>query len=420
MSPAGWWQNSEALKRFVCDLVAGELSRMRPGGAPLPAAPWAPGLELGGGGLGADSLELLALAAALSEAIHLHESGIEDYLLARRTIGEWVEIAAAGLDRFHAELSFRTSGSTGAPKTCTHPLALLEQEIEAQSIVLGRPRRIVSAVPSHHIYGFLFTILLPHRLGGVPVIDIRGRSPAALAFTLGEGDLIIGHPDFWRALVRALPHMRSGVVGVTSTAPCPRETAEAVAGRGLSRLVQIYGSTETGGIAWREAPEAPYLLYPHWHRAAPDMVARLLPAGGGERRYVLPDDLEWLGARHFRLAGRRDAAVQVGGINVFPARVRQVLCDHPFVKDAAVRLMHPEEGGRLKAFIVPVEGIDPRDLRAALTDWIDRQLSTPERPRSLTFGAELPVSGLGKAADWPASATGEPDPWTGGAADGAG
>jgi long-chain acyl-CoA synthetase len=33
--------------------------------------------------------------------------------------------------------------------------------------------------------------------------------------------------------------------------------------------------------------------------------------------------------------------VQVGGVNVFPERVRQVLLEHPLVVDAAVRLMRP-------------------------------------------------------------------------------
>ena len=76
----------------------------------------------GSDGLGADSLGLVSLATALVEALHLHRSGIEDYLLVRRTLGEWIEICAAGLARFDEALTFRTSGSTGKPKACTHAL----------------------------------------------------------------------------------------------------------------------------------------------------------------------------------------------------------------------------------------------------------------------------------------------------------
>lgn len=36
--------------------------------------------------------------------------------------------------------------------------------------------------------------------------------------------------------------------------------------RGLPRLGQVYGSSETAGIAWRDAPDAPYALIAHWTR----------------------------------------------------------------------------------------------------------------------------------------------------------
>lgn len=114
----------------------------------------------------------------------------------------------------------------------------------------------------------------------------------------------------------------------------------------------------------------------------------------------LPDRLEWLDDRHFHLTGRLDNAVQVAGINVFPERVRQCLCEHPAVKQAVVRLMGQNEGSRLKAFIVADDGTDLNALRADLTTWIDSRLTTPERPRALTFGASLPCGSMGKASDW--------------------
>lgn len=395
-----WWSGGDALHRFVCDLVADELGRLRPGSR-LPALPWSPSLALDGDGLGADSLELLSLGTAVAEAIHLHESGIEDYLLVRRTIGDWVGIAAAGLGRFDASLTFRTSGSTGEPRPCTHTLAALGEEVEAQAALFPGTRRILAAVPSHHIYGFLFTQLLPQQLGALPVVDVRGSSPAHLASLLAEGDLVVGFPDFWRAVARAVPRLPGGVVGVTSTAPCPPETATAVLERGLARLVQVYGSSETAGVAWRQAPDAPYELYPYWRKVGADAPARLVRGNDVAVSREMPDAVEWLDDRRFRVLGRRDKAVQVAGINVFPERISRVLCDHPAVKQASVRLMHPSEGNRLKAYIVPEDGADPEALRAALTAWIDRHLTVPERPRALTFGSVLPAGSMGKQGDWP-------------------
>jgi acyl-coenzyme A synthetase/AMP-(fatty) acid ligase len=81
--------------------------------------------------------------------------------------------------------------------------------------------------------------------------------------------------------------------------------------------------------------------------------------------------------------------------------VREVLRAHPQVADAAVRLMRPDEGRRLKAFVVPrPDASPPAALRGALERWLDQRLETAARPRSLTFGSELPRNPLGKAADW--------------------
>ncbi len=108
---AAWWHGRAALHRFVCDLLAGELAQIRPGRAPL-GLPWADAVRIEDE-LGADSLERLKLATALAEAAHLHHAGIDDSLLASPTVGDWTTAVARGLERFSAELTFRTSGSTG-------------------------------------------------------------------------------------------------------------------------------------------------------------------------------------------------------------------------------------------------------------------------------------------------------------------
>jgi len=91
----------------------------------------------------------------------------------------------------------------------------------------------------------------------------------------------------------------------------------------------------------------------------------------------------------------------VGGTNVFPARVRQVLLDHPQVSDAVVRMMTSEEGSRLKAFVVPAPGADATALRAELWRWSASRLTAPERPKAFRIGDELPRDVMGKLSDWP-------------------
>ena len=401
-----WHQQRGVLERFITDLVVDEATHLRPGAAPLPAGPWAPDTSLGEGGLGLDSLERMSVAAALSESLHLHESGADDLLLVQSTFGDWVRIAANALGQFDACLTFRTSGSSGQPKPCTHTLDDLQQEIRFLAGLFSGDhreplRRVLAAVPAHHIYGFLFSVLLPAELGQLPVEDVRRETVNHLPRRMAPGDLVVSHPAHWLLLARHASALPAGVVGVTSTAPCPDDTARALASRGLQRLVQVYGSSETAGIAWRDHPASPYELMAHWTRA--DEPAHTLlrqSKHAPPRPFLLQDAPQWHSERQFSVQGRLDQAVQVGGINVFPSRVREVLLQHPDVADAAVRLATLQDSARLKAFVVPRPDADTADLTQRLDTWLASRLSAAERPRAFALGTELPRNAQGKLADW--------------------
>ena len=401
--PVRWWQPRPVLRRFVADLIEDELVRQRRRSIGR-ARPWPEDLILEQD-LGVDSLELMTLATALAQSLHLHESGIEDELLARRTLGDWVDIAGAGLEHYCAQLSFRTSGSSGVPRSCLHTLETLQQETAQHARLFAGRCRILSAVPSHHIYGFLFSVLLPRALGlaAEAVVDIRGSTPAWLARGAQPGDLVVGHPDFWQAVVTSVPSVSRGVAGVTSTAPCPDAVSAAVEAAGFAPLVHVYGSSEAAGIGWRSSWREPYRLFPYLsiRLEEPLRLRREFPDG----RLVdveCQDQLERVGDDGlFRVGPRYDAAVQVGGINVFPSRVAEVLRRHANVSDVAVRLMRADEGNRLKAYVVPASGVDDREAFVAdLERWIDRELAVHERPRAIRVGARLPAGATGKAADW--------------------
>lgn len=398
-----WCQQRHLLHRFISDLIADELARLRRNASVRRPQPWSGDLKIDKD-LGADSLELMHLATALAEAIHLHESGIEDYLLMKRSLADWVDVAHAGLDQFSERLTFRTSGSSGTPKPCIHLLSTLLQEVDELGRMFADRKRLLFAVPSHHIYGFLFTVLLPQKLGLQPdaLIDVRNSSPARLAQCVQPGDLVIAYPDFWQAVARTVPQSPPDVIGVTSTAPCADHISEAIERAGLARLFHVYGSSETAGIGWRSDWRNPYRLFPHWSFDAdkPNDLIRTLP-DGTSLRATCQDALDRQSPQTFLVGERHDAAVQVGGINVFPAQVSNVLRRHPMVLDVAVRLMRPDEGNRLKAYVVvKPEVVDTQRFLAEFTDWIDQELSTPERPKSVRVGARLPLSASGKPCDW--------------------
>ena len=392
-----WWHPAGALDRYLADLLNAEAQALRPGGPWPPSTAYQPHATLGEDGLGFDSLERLALAAALSEALHLHRGGLDDTLVVTQRLEHWRGATAAALDRFSTSLCFLSSGSTGARRRCVHVAAALDAEAAFFASLLPGRRRVVVMVPAHHIYGFLFTLLLPALLG-VPMVDLRGRFPGAVIAALRPGDLVVGHPGCWAEMCRAAPEgWPADVVGVTSGAPCPTDTATAAARAGLSRLLQVYGASETAGIGWRDDPAEPYRLLPFWQPV--DEGAKL--QHGTTPPIETPDQLHWHGAGRFTLQGRRDAALQVGGINVYAEQVRAVLRAHPNVADAAVRLMTSHEGTRLKAFIVPRDPATPHEvLRQDLCLHAAAKLNVPERPRAFSFGPALPRTLAGKPANW--------------------
>lgn len=59
-------------------------------------------------------------------------------------------------------------------------------------------------------------------------------------------------------------------------------------------MVEVYGSSETAGIGWRDEPEEPYRLLPHWSVGDDgETLAREHPDGGSAAQFTIPDRLLW-------------------------------------------------------------------------------------------------------------------------------
>ncbi|NKE44238.1 AMP-binding protein [Roseomonas frigidaquae] len=393
-----------ALLRLLRSLLPQEL-----GGAggraitPAKAAVWPAELSLGAEGLGLDSLELVTCAAAVNELFRLHESGVEDYLLAERRLDAWCHIIRAGMQDGTTGITFRTSGSSGAPRRFTHAHAALAAEAAHWAGIFADRRRIIQLVPAHHIYGFLFTILLPEALG-VPVVDGRALSPGRLARLLRGDDLLVGFPAGWTPMLRSLDRLPDGIRATSSTAPLPAATHHALREAGAAQVVEVYGSSETAGLAARSVPEAPFALLPRWRPGQAGEAASVIEVATGAE-IALPDRCEWLGGGTLRLLGRKDDAVQVGGVNVYPARVAARLAAHPLVSDAAVRLDATLPEPRLKAFVTLHTPRERAGAHAALEAWCRENLPAAERPVSIELGGRLPRNALGKLSDWASAGT---------------
>jgi 4-coumarate--CoA ligase len=346
-------------------------------------------------GLGFDSLARLDLVMCVNRFFDLSSTGIEDYLLVHRGLSDWVSLVGQHLEMVGtaAQVTFSSSGSTGPQTHSPHGLAALDSEVAAhlQGPLAGwdRTGRILCPLPVHHIYGFLWGVLLPAR-AGAGAIDLPSGLPGPVLRSARAGDLVLSTPFGWSRLAAAGRALPEGVTGVSSGGPTTPETWQAARQLGLARLIEVYGSSETAGLGWRDDPEQPLTLFSDIRHTDQGLMRPRSPSPS----LTLQDHLDWVDSTRFHVRGRKDCVVQVGGVNVSLDHVRQHLCALPGVADAAVRL----DGERIKSFVVS-DAADTETLERALRRHL-HSLPAPARPDRFTFGRALPRSDTGKLRDW--------------------
>ena len=286
--------------------------------------------------LGIGSLGRLSCAAAVNAFFRLHEVGIEDYLLVERRLGRWAEIVALALREGTSGITFSTSGSTGEPKPCRHAQATLAAEAAHWADLFADRERVIQLVPAHHLYGFIFTALLPAKRD-LPVLDLRAAGARKRLHSLRAKDLLVAHPTALGLLLRTLPALPEGIVVVSSIAALPAATSEQLRARGARCVHEIHGNSETARIASRRDGEEGFTLLPFWDRSGRDEEPTITSSLTGAE-HALPDRAIWLDARRFVLNGRKDGAAQVAGVNVFPAAVVRPIAALPGAAECSVRL----------------------------------------------------------------------------------
>ncbi|WP_052750141.1 AMP-binding protein [Arsukibacterium sp. MJ3] len=349
-----------------------------------------------------DSLEWMSIASRVVTFFQMQHSGIEDYLLRVHTLAEWAEVVVKSRELGSTDICFSTSGSTGTRKHMVHTWQTLLSEIVFfkdyfQTLAIT-PERVISMVPTHHIYGFLFTVMLPALLA-VPVT--RGLSSYAILLNarLKQGDVVIAYPALLQQLEKRTWTVPAGITLLSSTGPCPAQTLQSLQQRGIDTIIEVYGSSETAGIGVRNDAAAPYQLLPRWQRQADKTLFDYL----AKAEVSLPDTLDWQNEQLFRPVGRVDKAVSVNGINVFPAHIAQQLARHVRVDDARVRLLSEYNSRGLKALLIVAVKLSAEDEKSLINEvhaWAIKNLSVHEIPQRYTVATSIPVNEIGKETDW--------------------
>jgi acyl-coenzyme A synthetase/AMP-(fatty) acid ligase/3-hydroxymyristoyl/3-hydroxydecanoyl-(acyl carrier protein) dehydratase len=309
-----------------------------------------------------------------------------------------------------ARLSFFTSGSTGLPKRVEKRLRHLEQEAAAVEALIGpvvpRAATIVATVPHQHVYGLTFRILWPLATGRAFRSQTHALWEEVLP-CLGPATALITSPAHLGRIDGIAPLAADKRPSLVLSAGAPLSDAAAVVAASVlgSAVTEIFGSTETGAIAWRrrDANDRGWRPLPGVEIASSPEGLLAVRAGhvpqayetGADRISIEPD-----GALHFH--GRVDAIVKVEATRVSLVEVERQLCRLDEVEEAAVILV----GGsveELAAVVVPsASGMralactDPFRFGRRLREALASAQPAAGLPRRWRFVERLPVDTLGK------------------------
>ena len=148
-------------------------------------------------------------------------------------------------------IGFFTSGSTGAPKICIKSQAQILSETAVQLNLWGAPQGPVIGTVSHqHIYGLLFRVFWP-LMAGRPIEALRQELWEAVAHRAHPGCVIISSPAHLSRIPDALELLHCPTHVFSSGGPLALASAKDALVKLGRTPVEVLGSTETGGVAWR-------------------------------------------------------------------------------------------------------------------------------------------------------------------------
>jgi long-chain acyl-CoA synthetase len=292
----------------------------------------------------------------------------------------------------------------------------------------------VWALPLHHLPGFTTNMMLGLRLGGCGLMVPNPGDLASLFKTLSAEafhsfpatstlfDAMVQHPDFgtvdWSRLVLALgvgmPVTRDTAglwlektgcaiveaYGMAETAPlvachpvdgsAPRRGTIGLPLPGTElRLLDDDGREVAPGVPGEIAVRGPQVMAGYWQR--PEETARVMTPDGFFRTGDMGVADE---AGGLRVVDRKQDMIVVGGFNVVPNEVEDVVGRMPGVLEcAAVGVPDVHQGERVKLVIVRS---DPALVEDHVHQYCEQHLTGYKRPKAVEFRAELPKTPVGR------------------------
>ena len=315
-----------------------------------------------------------------------------------------------------AVIGFVTSGTSSATPTIiwkswnalnTEAFTLMKE------FKITTSSRILTMVPPVHIFGFLYSILLP-TVSGASLIssqrwDLSLFEPCVLAQT---ADVIITVPPLWSVLARMLPFFSVGFNApliLTSGAAFGAERGTAAQNLRCKlslgfRIVDIVGSTETGGIGFKTVAggklDARFKLFDGVNILPPtstDSQWRVSSPFTDDEPLAVNDIFTPTpGHRTFQYEGRSDRIVKIGARRFNLADLESAISQSANGSTVACLFKQDPDsskGGSLFAFV------ESRDLKAAdIFKAYQLQFKELPLPTHIHVSEYLPIGAMGKTS----------------------
>lgn len=297
-----------------------------------------------------------------------------------------------------------TGGSTGKPRIWSKTPANLFGEAMnlARTFGIRETDLLLSTVPPQHIYGLLGSVLLPF-VASAQVLRRTCTFPQEILSALQNeaATVLVGVPIHYRALRSGDLQRFSLRLALSSAAPLDGGDAAFFLEKTGLAITEIYGSTETGGIAirsyganhdaWEPFACLDWKILSDRLAVRSDFVSPDLPCDA-EGFFTTADRVASTGENRFIFLGRADHIVKVAGKRVDLEEIREKIRRIPGVRDAVVTAV-PLTGARQAQIAALVAGdLSIRELRAALRS-MDEHYG---RPRKIRIVTAIPVLPNGK------------------------
>lgn len=338
------------------------------------------------------------LAPELDKAVHDLPS-----LLACPTEGQLLTI------REDASLSLFTSGSTGSPQQIVRQVKSMDREAALLAPLFSGDQtidKVLGTVSHQHLYGLTFRLWLPMSLG-IPFHPRMQPYQEELGAALSERALLITSPAFIKRVDTTLTPLRCAAM-VSAGGKLAWEDAQRMQDWSERTITEIYGSTETGVLAWRRRENEQQgwtaLDGVRFEASGETLSYRAYsPLIESPQGQLLSDELDFRPDGSFHIKGRRGRVVKIEEKRIALDDVEQRLRSLAQIEEAAVILLESPRRLRLGAVVV----LSPQGLAEKAELSIGRFTSTLRQalqgklepvaiPKHWRFVTELPLNSVGK------------------------